>query len=694
MAHLERLVERARVGQLVLLVGSDPPPAATGLPSGQELAHGLAARWNLAASDPSTGLRTGSLAAVAQGLKTRNQQWKYAGYLEQALPAGGEAGPLHRAVAALPVPFLLTATYDDRLARALEDAGRPANLLIEDSDLARREFDRPDLIKLCGGLGRPHTLVVAEDEYADLLLDGDRRALFDRAGEWLAEKTVLLVGCDPGERGDFENWLYWEVLERLGAFGVEGYLVWPFDPSTALRAGRAQDRPNPAADDVARWADRGVTAIDAEPVAFLESLRAELAGTQVSLPEDKEMARLKALVEMLHGESSDEQVAVVADEVPSDQRLKSIRVTFRFRLSDDRKLRAALDLDYDPDIDHYAGEFRDTGITLQRLRNWAAKAEEGRKAWKLPQACPEHGRRDSPVEQRGIEFFDAVLPPGSGERQVYERALYLRQTFADALYVVFEPEDDRGRLSPIPWELLHDGRVTMGRGFLGLKYPVYRRMHSVASPGRVTGRIRKALVVAADPTQRLTELDAEVDWLVAALKDAGVARVDVRRPADEDVSDPEAIKRLIRDGGYHLFHFTGHGLFNDDDPARSKLLLGRARERGKELTAAALAQVARESDLILVFLSACEVGLTAGQAEARPWKEAGIVDALTRAGVPAAVGMRWIVGDQNGRMLAQTFYTELLSGKPAERALMIARQAVADQPDWANPILTKRHGVL
>jgi len=385
---------------------------------------------------------------------------------------------------------------------------------------------------------------------------------------------------------------------------------------------------------------------------------------------------------------------VVADEVPSDQRLKSIRVTFRFRLSDDRKLRAALDLDYDPDIDHYAGEFRDTGITLQRLRNWAAKAEEGRKAWKLPQACPEHGRRDSPVEQRGIEFFDAVLPPGSGERQVYERALYLRQTFADALYVVFEPEDDRGRLSPIPWELLHDGRVTMGRGFLGLKYPVYRRMHSVASPGRVTGRIRKALVVAADPTQRLTELDAEVDWLVAALKDAGVARVDVRRPADEDVSDPEAIKRLIRDGGYHLFHFTGHGLFNDDDPARSKLLLGRARERGKELTAAALAQVARESDLILVFLSACEVGLTAGQAEARPWKEAGIVDALTRAGVPAAVGMRWIVGDQNGRMLAQTFYTELLSGKPAERALMIARQAVADQPDWANPILTKRHGVL
>jgi len=200
--------------------------------------------------------------------------------------------------------------------------------------------------------------------------------------------------------------------------------------------------------------------------------------------------------------------------------------------------------------------------------------------------------------------------------------------------------------------------------------------------------------VAADPTQRLDELDAEVDWLVAALQTAGVARVDACRPDDAEVSDPEAIKRLIRDGGYHLLHFTGHGRFNQDDPSRSHLVLGHAGERGKALTATALAQVARDSDLVLVFLGACEVGRTAEQAGRRPWKEAGIVDALTRAGVPATVGMRWIVGDQNSRAIAQTFYTELLNGKPAERALTIARQAVQNEPDWANPILTKRHGVL
>ncbi len=665
MTIREEIVKRIKASQVALLVGTDLPAAATGLPSGSQLARGMASQFNLPMSD--------SLATVAQGLKALNQQFKYVGYLAQVLPAGGEPGPLHEAAAALPVPFLLTSAYDDRLARALAAAGRPANLLIEDSDLQQRQFDRPDLIKLCGDLSRRHTLVVAEEEYTALTVwfeDASRRDLFEgRVGEWLAEKTVLAVGCDPGESSDFENWLYWEVLDRLGGFGAGSYLIWP----------------GPAAGDVARWAGRNVTVIDAQPLAFVQSLAEALAGVEVKRPEDKEMAALQGLLQVLRGTPTEAEVAATAASVPSDQRLKSIRVTFRFRLSDDKKLRAALDLAYDPDIDHYSGEFKDTGITLQRLRNWATKAEEGRQAWELPQG--------SPVEQKGIAFFDDVLPPDTKERDMYERALYLRQTFADALYIVCEPEDDLGRLSPVPWELLHDGHAALGRGFLGLKYPLYRRLHSVTSPGQATGRIEKALVVAADPTQRLTELGAELNWLVETLEGIGL-KVDVRGPDHEDVSDPEAIKRLMRDGGHQLFHFTGHGLFNADDPSHSKLVLGRAGERGRELTAAALAQVARESDLVLVFLSACEVGHTAEQSALQPWKEAGIVDALTRAGVPATLGMRWEVGDQNSRKVAQTFYTELLAGKPAERALMIARQAVGGEPDWANPILTKRHGVL
>ena len=656
MPHLEELFPKIKANDLLLLVGRDLPQEATGLPSIRELAQGLNA---------------GSLAAAAQTFKERDQPWKYTTYLKQELPAGGEPGPLYKSIAALKLPYIITTTYDDRLARALEIANL-FNLLIDDDDVAGREFNRPDLIKLCGDLSRPHTLVVAQDEYIDLLLDDDRQVLLARAREWLQGKTVLLVGCNPAQESDFRNWLYWEVLERLGAFGQKSYLLWA----------------NPAEGDVNWWAGKNVQIIDNEPVAFIQALQDRLAGEQVPPPEDKDMAALRGLLGMLRGEATQTQIEEQAQEIPPSQRLKSIRITLRLQLSNEKKLRAALDLKYDPDIEGSTGEFQETGITLQRLRNWAVKAEDGRMAYELPQ--------NSGVEEKGIEFLKAILPPGSVERRAYERALYLRQTFAEALYIVLEPQDDLGRLSPIPWELLHDGTVEMGRGFLGLGYPVYRRMPSVASLGQVAGGIKKALIVAADPTQQLKSLDAEVDWLIETLESAGL-QVHKRRPDHPDVSDPEAIKRLLRDGGYQLFHFTGHGLFNQSDPSQSKLVLGRARERGKELTAASLAQVARESELVLVFLSACQVGRTTGQEPARPWEEAGIVDALTRAGVPATLGMRWNVGEQNGRKLAETFYTELLngkSGKSIERALMIARQAVGDQPDWANPILTKRHGVL
>jgi hypothetical protein len=50
----------------------------------------------------------------------------------------------------------------------------------------------------------------------------------------------------------------------------------------------------------------------------------------------------------------------------------------------------------------------------------------------------------------------------------------------------------------------------------------------------------------------------------------------------------------------------------------------------------------------------------------------------------------------NSRQLVKRFYETLLGGDTLEHALMLARQKLGDagQSDWANPILTKRHGVL
>ncbi len=352
----------------------------------------------------------------------------------------------------------------------------------------------------------------------------------------------------------------------------------------------------------------------------------------------------------------------------------------RLWLSDDDKVQSILDVNCVPDFMSELGLPIDTGITLQELKDWAAGAEKGREVRdELPQ--------DGPIEQKAIEFFNKILLPNSDDRKSYELALTMSQILEARLYIVLELLDEQGRLSPLPWELLHDGLVDEGRGFLGLKYPVYRRPDSVSSLAQVTGSIEKALIVAAG---KLPNLDDEVSWLAKTLKEHNIA---VDQCVQE--SDPEIIKNKIRHGGYDALHFVGHGQFNAEDPSQSKLLLGRPRQQDKVLTAAALAELARESSLVFVFLSACEGAEQAAQLESQPWKEAGIVEALIRAGVPSAVGMRWEVGGDNSKKLAEVFYEQLLKYKmPAEDALMSARQALEQEPDWANPILTKRHGVL
>ena len=163
-------------------------------------------------------------------------------------------------------------------------------------------------------------------------------------------------------------------------------------------------------------------------------------------------------------------------------------------------------------------------------------------------------------------------------------------------------------------------------------------------------------------------------------------------PTDPCVDNPEELKRRLREGGFQLLHFTGHGQFNKRNPDNSALLLGRPGQQRASFTANEIAQVARASDLTFVFFNACELG--AAGSPTSSWNVAGMIDALTRNGVPAALGMRWRVGNLNGRKLVERFYGELLAGTPSEVALLHARQSLNDQPDWANPVLTKRHGML
>ncbi len=648
---LDWFVQRAEMHALVLFTGRDLPRAVTGLPSNHELAQGLQAGSE-------------SLAAAAQN----EPQWRYTQYFKQQL-GNGARDSWYQTLASLPLWFFITTTYDTYLTRALKSAGRRPNVIFETHDLGARVPGQPDVIKLCGGLEQPHTLAVTEDAYKQLRQDAARLGVLEQAGEWLREKTTLLVGCDPQVDSDFETWIYWEILYQKDIFRAGAYLVWP----------------SPAPEDVARWAERGVILIDAEPEDFLTSLSTQLADVSILPPDDVEQAKLREMLNLLRG-TSPTQAAVngAVAQLSVTKQPRAIHTAFRLWLSETDILQCILDVDYTPSVLHYHGQPYNTGVSLQDLHTWAKEAEDARQAWDSL-----HG---GVVEQRGVSFFDRVLPVASSARQAYRDALRDAQLLKASLCTVLEIQDPR--LASVPWELLHDGHVSKGRGFLGRKYPLYRLPDAISSFEQVTGHIEKALLVAADPTRQLAGLNDEVTWLAQQLRALGIT-VDARDAQHPEVNNLETIKDLIRDGEYQLLHFAGHGQFYPRAPSQSKLLLGLGGERGKHLTAASLAAVARESDLVLVFLSACEGGMAA-ESPPPPWREAGLADALTRAGVPATVAMRWLVGTGNSRTIAKAFYAELLQDNESpERALMTARQALpVDQADWANPVLTKHHGVL
>lgn len=677
---LTALTARAIRGEVVVLVGDDLAELMTGQPSRSRLAERLANDEHVAQPAAANSL----VDVAGQVFPPRRARDRLAAYL--APPAAAGANPplstdsdrqFWRAIAALPVPYWLTTAHHAALARTLAAGGRSANELVTDADLLQRRLNVADIAYLSGHLDRPGTLVVsAADHDALLAAGGPRAALLRRTNDWLSTKLAFVVGCDPSDGSDFSRHLWQRVLRHRGAFQGGAILVWP----------------EPAAADVATWAGRGVTVLDGEPLATVDALADRLAGRFVTLPPDPDLVALAgalALVRSPNAESDDRDTVLTDLAAVHARTVLWLHIQLRER---DGKVQARVRVRCEPDV-YEVGEddYRPTGMTLDALEAWAAAAATLRR-----QQLPLEG---TAVEATGIDLLaNQILPAASEAREWFEQALWHAQTADGAeLRVVLDLAAAGRRLAPYPWEILHagtlswNGQVT-GRGFLGLKYPVFRRAASVTSPGQMAGRPRRALVIGADPYGNLVDMPAEVEWLADTLRAQGGLAVDVLSPDDARLDDVEAVKTLVRDGDYHWLHFVGHGEFDADDAKESALILGTLAVPKVRLTAERLAELGRSCALTFVFLSACDLGAAAPPG--RPWEESGAANALYENGVPAVLAMRWRVGDDTCRRMATVFYRDLLRGASAEVALMHARQAVHDRPDWANPVLLKRLGVL
>jgi len=253
------------------------------------------------------------------------------------------------------------------------------------------------------------------------------------------------------------------------------------------------------------------------------------------------------------------------------------------------------------------------------------------------------------------------------------------------LYLQSAPE-----LGHLPWEFLRD--PTLGR-FLAqsVRTPIVRYLELPESvePLEVALPLR-LLVMISNPTD-YQQLDVEeekraLSKVLAHLLDSGRFQVEWLEEATLPV-----LQRRLRTRQYHIFHFIGHGGY-DESSDEGVLVLENARERAHLVSAARLGTLLRDHQTLrLAFLNSCD-----GARNSLTDPFASVATTLIRDGLPAVIAMQFEISDASAITFADEFYSALSDGLPVDASVAEARKAISSEVEWGTPVLYMRasDGVL
>jgi CHAT domain len=208
----------------------------------------------------------------------------------------------------------------------------------------------------------------------------------------------------------------------------------------------------------------------------------------------------------------------------------------------------------------------------------------------------------------------------------------------------------------------------------------------VLQPIAVTPPIR-VLAMISSPTD-YPSLDVEGEWprLNEALGDLIKAgTLSLERIEEATLA---ALQRRLRRSQYHIFHFIGHGEF-DQTLQEGVLLLEREKQRGHRVGSQYLGMLLHDHESLRVaVLNACEGARTAKQ---DPF--AGSAQTLVQQGIPAVIAMQFEIADDVASTFAHELYGALADGYPIDAAVTEARKAIfatGREVEWATPVLYLR----
>jgi tetratricopeptide (TPR) repeat protein len=141
------------------------------------------------------------------------------------------------------------------------------------------------------------------------------------------------------------------------------------------------------------------------------------------------------------------------------------------------------------------------------------------------------------------------------------------------------------------------------------------------------------------------------------------------------ISDCTATKNTVKQAlaaGYNIFHFSGHGSYDNKHPINSALYLNKDSanaEANPDLTLPEIRNL-NLSSYQLVSLSSCETAITGYETIEKEY--VGLMSAFLYQGVSHVVSTLWTVNEISTALLMIYFYRQISKGKTPNIALEIA----------------------
>jgi hypothetical protein len=286
------------------------------------------------------------------------------------------------------------------------------------------------------------------------------------------------------------------------------------------------------------------------------------------------------------------------------------------------------------------------------------------------------------VRHFGAVLFDALID--NEIRDLYYRSLQAAEDQRKGLRITLSLKD-APELMLVPWEYLYDEPSFLATSDFT---PIVRYLDltrtrepiEVERPLRILGMVSSPSGVAELDVEREIE---NIDRALARLTAEGAVDVTWLDNATLD-----ELQRCLRGGPYHVFHYIGHGEY-DEDQEESVLLFEDERGRPDSVSGENLgATLANHPTLRLAALNSCEGGRTADD---DPF--AGVATGLLERQIPAVIAMQFEITDRMASVFSQWLYESLAAGFPVDRALSQARLAIFNRRrgvEWGTPVLFMR----